>query len=81
MNHEHFHGSEAQTEHSAVQQMMIQTDAAAHHVFNSRDDLCKNQLGLQLVELPPGGDSGVQVSTAAVLHHQIHLPARLHHLV
>lgn len=54
---------------------------SAHHVFNSRDDLCKDQLGFQVVQFPPGGDSGEKVSTAAVLHHQIQLPAGLNHLV
>lgn len=59
--------------------MMIESDT--HHMFNSRDDLCKDQLGLQVVQLPPGGDSGEQVSTAAILHYQIQLPACLEHLV
>lgn len=58
----------------------MMTDSA-HHVFNSRDDLRKDQLGFQVVQLPPGGDSGEEVSTAAILHHQIQLPAGLEHLV
>ena len=55
--------------------------APPHHVFHSRDDLCEHHLALQVVELPSGGDSGEEVSTAAVLHHQVQLPAGLHHLV
>lgn len=61
--------------------MMMKTDTEAHHVFNSREDLCKDQLGFQVVELPPGGDSGEQVPTTAILHHQIQLPTGLQHLV
>ncbi len=61
--------------------MMIEMDAKAHHVLNSRDDLCKDQLRFQVIQLPPGGDSGEQVSTAAILHHQVQLPAGLEHLV
>lgn len=60
-------------------QFMVSREA--HHVFYSRDDLCKDQLGFQVVKLPSGGDSGEQVSTAAVLHHQVHFPAALDHLV
>lgn len=60
---------------------MTKTDTGAHHVFNSRDDLCKDQLGFQVIKLPPGGDSGEQVSTTAILHHKIQLPAGLQYLV
>lgn len=52
-----------------------------HHVFDGGDDLSKHQLGLQLVQLPPGGDPGEQVSAAAILHHQVQLLAALQHLV
>lgn len=62
-----------------VQQILINT--AAHHVSNSRDDLCKNQLGFQVIKFPPCGDSGEEVSAAAVLHHQIQPPAGLDHLI
>lgn len=65
----------------AVHRRMSKGETEAHHVLNSRDDLCKDQLGLQVVKLPPCGDSREQVSTAAVLHDQIQLPARLHHLI
>lgn len=60
---------------------MTKGETEAHHVLNSRDDLCEDQLGFQVVKLPPRGDSREQVSTAAVLHDQIQLPARLHHLI
>lgn len=50
-------------------------------MLHSRDDLRKHELGFQVVQLPPGGDSGEQVSTAAVLHHQIEFPAGLYHLI
>lgn len=60
-------------------QFMVSREA--HHVFYSRDDLCKDQLGFQVAKLPSGGDSGEQVSTAAILHHQVHFPAGLDHLV
>ncbi len=50
-------------------------------MLHSRNDLCKDQLSFQVVKLPPGGDSGEQVSSAAILHHQIQLPAGLDHLV
>lgn len=75
------HGYETQADLSVVEWMITDTNAGAHHVFYSRDDLCKHQLGFQVVQFPPGGDSGEQVPTAAVLHHQIQLPAGLHHLV
>lgn len=52
-----------------------------HHVFDGRDDLSKHQLGLQVIQLPPGGDPGEQVSAAAILHHQVQLLAALQHLV
>lgn len=52
-----------------------------HHVFDGRDNLSKHQLGLQIVQLPPGGDPGEQVSAAAILHHQVELLAALQHLV
>lgn len=52
-----------------------------HHVFHCRNDLSKDQLGFQVAQLPPGGDSGEEVASAAVLHHQVDLPAGLQHLV
>lgn len=54
---------------------------AAYHVFYSRYDLCKDQLGFQVTKLPPGGDSREQVSTTTILHHQIKLSAGFDHLV
>lgn len=53
----------------------------AHHVFDGRDDLRKDQFGLQVVEFPSGGYPGEQVSAAAVLHDQVQLPAGVDHLV
>lgn len=50
-------------------------------MFNSRDDLCKDQLGFQVVELPSSGDAREQVSTVAVLHHQIQPSAGLDRLI
>lgn len=55
--------------------------AGTHHVFYSRDNLCKDQFAFQFIQLPPGGDPGKQVSSTAILHHQIKLPARLKHLI
>lgn len=59
----------------------INSDKQAHHVLKSRHDLCKDQLAVQIVKFPPGGDSWEQISTAAILHHQIHLPSGLDHLI
>lgn len=53
----------------------------SHHVFNSGDDLSKDQLGLQVVQLPSSSDSREQVSTASILHNQIQPSAGLDHLV
>lgn len=51
--------------------VLVKSDTEAHHVFNSRDDLCKNQLCFKVIKPPSGGNSGEQVSTAAILHHQM----------
>lgn len=60
---------------------MDQEHTAAHHVLDCRHHLCKDPFGFQVTEAPSAGDSGEQVPAAAVLHHQIQLPARLDHFI
>lgn len=50
-------------------------------MFNSSYDLCKDQFGFQVIESPPGGDTGEEVSPAAVLHNHIESPASLKNLI
>lgn len=59
----------------------LKNNNGTYHVCHSRNDLSKDHLGFQVGQLPPGGYAREEVPTAAVLHHQVDLPAGLKHLI
>lgn len=41
------------------------------HMFNSRDDLSKDDLAFRVGQFPLCGYLGVELSTPSILHHQV----------
>ncbi len=52
-----------------------------YHVPDCRQDLRKHKLALQVRQAPPAADTGEQLSSTGILHHQVEPLDRLHHLI